>query len=106
MEAFDVELASQSGAGGKELSAQLTMIQKFLNQCCSEIKHTEHTGDSDDAAEGDDREDTHLRQAVTTSALEDWLRRGDHPIVKDMHWYVYSMWVYRVEVAPQIQGQR
>ena len=97
-EALDVELASQRGAGGKELSAQLTMIQKFLNQCCSET--VEHTDDSGAAAGRDDEEDTHLRQAVTTSALEDWLWRGDHPIVKDMHWYVYSMWVYRVEKMP------
>ena len=96
-EAFDAELASQGGAGGKELSAQLTMIQKFLNQCCSETKEVTGGGA---AAERDDEEDTHVRQAVTTSALEDWLWRGDHPIVKDMHWYVYSMWVYRVEKMP------
>ena len=41
------------------------------------------------------------RQVVTTSALEDWLWRGDHPIVKEMPWYVYSMWVYRVERMPR-----
>ena len=38
---------------------------------------------------------------MTTSALEDWLWRGDRQILKDMHWYIYAMWVYRVETTPQ-----
>ena len=37
------------------------------------------------------------REMQSTGALDDWLHRGDHPIVKDMSWYAYAMWVYRVE---------
>ena len=37
---------------------------------------------------------------VTTSTLEDWLWRGDDPIVRDMSWQVYAMWIYRVERPP------
>ena len=64
---------------------QLTFLQKFLNDCCAEKLPL---------AEDD------CRQIVTTSPLDDWLWRGDNPIVKDMSWYVYSMWVYRVETLP------
>ena len=34
------------------------------------------------------------------SQLDDWLNRGEHPIVKDMNLYVYSILVYRVELSP------
>ena len=34
------------------------------------------------------------------SQLDDWLHRGDNPIVKDMSLYIYSMWVYRSERNP------
>ena len=37
------------------------------------------------------------RGPVALSQLDDWLHRGDNPIVRDMNLYVYSMWVYRVE---------
>ena len=91
-EAFDEELANQSAGGDRELRGQLTMIQKILNQCCSESCET--------APVGDDVDDNHVRQVVTTSPLEDWLWRGDHPILRDKHWYLYSMWVFRVEKMP------
>ena len=72
--------------GDRDARDQLTFLQKFLNQCCSES--TVH----DEGSEADP-----TRQILTTSPLEDWLWRGDDPIVKDMSWYVYSMWVFRVE---------
>lgn len=28
---------------------------------------------------------------------QDYLHRGDHPIVKDMSFYVYAMWIFRIE---------
>ena len=40
------------------------------------------------------------RVVVTTSTLEDWLWRGEDPIVGDMSWQVYAMWIYRVERPP------
>ena len=45
-------------------------------------------------------EEAPKREIVTTSPLEDWLWRGKHPVVKDMSWYVYSMWVFRIEKPP------
>ena len=36
-------------------------------------------------------------KGVALSQHDDWLHRGDDPIVRDMNLYVYSMWVYRVE---------
>ena len=57
-EAFDNELASQSAGGDKELRGQLTMIQKFLNQCCSES--IEHKDVSGTAPVGDDVDDNHV----------------------------------------------
>ena len=89
-EAYDIEYAQiASGGSEKDTRAQLSFLQKFLNQCCSERLDQEEEG-----------EDGPVRQIVTTSPLEDWLWRGDHPILKDMHWYVYSMWVFRVEKLP------
>ena len=73
-EAFDDELANQSARGDKEVRGQLTMILKFLYQCCSEsIKHKDVRGAAPD---GDDVDDNHVRQVATTSPLEDWLWRG------------------------------
>ena len=84
-EAYDCEFADiKSGENDKDTREQLTFIQKFLNQCCTESLTMSEEEDGD-----------HVRQIVTTSPLEDWLWRGDHPIVKDMNWYVYSMWVSR-----------
>ena len=34
---------------------------------------------------------------VTTNQLDDYVYRGNHPLVKHMTLYVYSMWVYRAE---------
>ena len=34
---------------------------------------------------------------VTTNQLDDYLNRGDHPLLAPMTLYVYSMWVHRVE---------
>ena len=45
------------------------------------------------------------RIVVTTSTLEDWLWRGDDPVLQPMSWQVYSMWVYRIE-RPALQGAR
>lgn len=41
--------------------------------------------------------------SVTTSSLEDYLFRGDHPVLKDMSWSTYGMWVYRVELPPRAE---
>ena len=94
-EAFDNELASHaSGITEKGLRIQLTMIQKFLNQCCSEsitqsvnsnVPANENDGHTENTNEPQQES---VRQVVTTSPLEDWMWRGTHPIVRDMSWYV------------------
>ena len=40
---------------------------------------------------------TGYAKAYTYSQLDDYLHRGEDPIVRDMSLYIYSMWVYRVE---------
>ena len=40
---------------------------------------------------------------VTTTSLEDYAWRGDHPLLKDMSWSTYGMWVYRVELPPRAE---
>ena len=47
--------------------------------------------------ESEQREVEEQRFVVTTSTLEDWLFRGDHPTLKAMSFQVYAMWVYRIE---------
>ena len=42
--------------------------------------------------------DTARARYSVYSQLQDYLFRGSHPLVRDMSLYVYSMWVYRVEV--------
>ena len=37
-------------------------------------------------------------KGAVLSQHDDWMHRGDHPIVRDMSLYVYSIWVYRVEL--------
>ena len=80
-EAFDTDLANRSHeADDKDLRGHLTMIQKYLNQCCSEqsVLHSDEPL-PDGKTEGSDEEgrSKEIRQVVTTSPLEDWLWRGD-----------------------------
>ena len=59
-----------------------------------------HTGTTHVRSSGDDEGagDKPLRAPKeTTSPLEDYLWRGDDPVLKDMPWYVYSAWVRRIE---------
>ena len=37
-------------------------------------------------------------KGAVLSQHDDWMHRGDHPIVRDMSLYIYSIWVYRVEL--------
>ena len=36
-------------------------------------------------------------RGAVLSQHDDWMHRGDDPIVRDMSLYIYSVWVYRVE---------
>ena len=69
-------------SGNPERRVALTFLQKFVNACGTETEQ---------------REVEEQRFVVTTSTLEDWLFRGDHPTLKAMSFQVYAMWVYRIE---------
>ena len=89
---YEYDVALRYGDAGVDASrVQLSVLQNFLNECCSE--HEER-------AEGEQR------IVVTTSTLEDWLYRGDHPILASMSLQVYCMWVYRIEKPHRNPNQK
>ena len=89
---YEYEVASKyAGAGVDGAKIHLSILQQFLNECCSE---------SEVRAEGEQR------VVVTTSTLEDWLYRGDHPILACMSLQVYCMWVYRIEKPHRNPNQK
>ena len=89
---YEQVTAAQSTQAGCETGRiALTFLQKFLNECCSEKEQ---------------REDADQRCVVTTSTLEDWLHRGDHPTLAPMSLAVYAMWVYRIEKPNQKPTRR
>ena len=96
VEACDFELATQGTGNSKDAGRRLSILQHFLNRCCSE---TIQVGGGDDCEIAQDSKID--RENVTTGPLEDYLWRGDDEILKDMPWYVYSMWVYRIEKPPK-----
>jgi len=80
-----VVAARVSNIGTDKMQMHLSVLQHYLNECCSE---------KEERAEED------RRFVVTSSTLEDYLYRGDHPVVAHMSLYVYCMWVYRFEKPP------
>ena len=77
-------MATRSAQSGVEESKlALTFLQKFVNSCGTESEERED-------AEG-------TRFVLTTSTVEDYLFRGDHPILAPMSLQVYCMWAYRIE---------
>ena len=96
VEAFDVLMAEKGG--GLDARKKLNILEKFLSDCC---KETAKEDDEKHGAEGDgdDVQNTKpdRQKAPTTGPLDDYLWRGNDVVLKDMSWYVYSMWVYRIE---------
>ena len=76
-QALEFEMASKHVGGDvSETKVHLSVLQQFLNECCSEKEQ---------------RQDGEQRYVLTTSALEDWLHRGSHPILASMSLQVYAM---------------
>ena len=61
-----------------------------------------HAVDDCDATEvvGNGQQRAACPKSVALSQLDDWLHRGNDPIVAHMNLYVYTIWVYRVEKSP------
>ena len=77
------ELANASGGSLRNVTSTLAKTREGVSE--------EAPGPTVDAlAQGK------FRGAVL-SQHDDWMHRGDHPIVWDMNLYVHSIWVYRVE---------
>jgi len=88
--AYDHEVAQKSSSFDVDQNrVALTFLQKFVNDCCTQ-------NDTKVDAEAQ-------RFVVTTSTLEDWLHRGDHPILAPMSFQVYAMWLFRIE-KPQVRA--
>ena len=89
-EAYNLDIAArqlQHGGCQQAAVAASKFMQEFLLRM-GEEKASEAQKDG-------------LRIKVATSTLEDWLWRGEAPIVRDMNWHVYATWVYRVEKPSQ-----
>ncbi|CAE7805372.1 unnamed protein product [Symbiodinium sp. CCMP2592] len=115
-EAFDEDQAAASCC--KDAQHKLTFMQALLEQHAvkervsedpkaedreSNLQSLQATGE--DAAVSACRSYGKNGLVVTTSSLEDYLFRGDHPLVRDMSWSPYGMWVYRVELPPTLAGK-
>ena len=87
----DVALKAPAVTSGRESKQVISFLEKFLQDSGAEREERKKGGD---------------RVVVTTSSLEDWLFRGEHPLLAPMSLYVYSMWVYRVEKASGFATQR
>jgi hypothetical protein len=89
---YEYEIATKHAeAGADSTKVHLSILQQFLNDCCTEKG---------------ERTEADMRVVITTSTLEDWLNRGDHPILKPMSLQVYCMWVYRIEKPHRNPGQQ
>ena len=89
---YDVAVKSQNSSGSykDERKVALTALQRFLNE--AEAETTE------------DKDSEGARRTRTTTPVDDWLHRGDHPVLKDMPLYIYAMWVYSDE-KPAYHGR-
>ena len=95
--AFDEEAGNKKMKEPQAQPQQLAFARDLLSRFGDETTTLDPEGggkgpDGDDI-EGAGKTD---RRTATTNTLSDYLWRGDHPIVKDMPWYVYAMWVYKV----------
>ncbi|CAJ1427508.1 unnamed protein product [Effrenium voratum] len=93
---------------------KLTFVQELLKQhavqenvadaeesgAVTNLRAFQETGDDAPVLAGDRVAQRAGYLSVTTSSLEDYLFRGDHPVLADMSWSTYGMWVYRVELPP------
>ena len=90
-------ITANKAAGERNAAQTLTFLQKYFNRCCDEKAEGRISASNSSAGvtlapdnvdgEGDGEpapDDDFVRANASTSAFDDYLHRGDHPIVRDM----------------------
>jgi hypothetical protein len=90
--------AAQDNSGGQQGHAPKRRRLRCKQPAASADPPEPAIAPAAEAAAAAEVEKVPASRTMTLSQLDDWLHRGDHPIVKDMNLYVYSLWVYRVEL--------
>ena len=96
-----LSLNAQDPASRKSLACIYDMLTGQASAKEGNYACTSHETTDADAAMNADQSNLAAiveRKTIFTSSYDDWMWRGDDPIVRDMSWYVYCMWVYRVEL--------
>lgn len=88
--------------GQKDARIVVFVLHRFLTETVASTTSRVETShpDGHEPVGDEDAQIPKSRVFVTTSTIEDWLWRGDDPVVKDMSLQIYSMWVYKVERPP------
>ena len=87
-------LPGNAGQQSEALRSMTKLLRNFKEGHSLEPEPLAPTGVEDLAAKAS------KAVGYALSQLDDWLFRGDNPIVRDMSLYVYSLWVYRAERNP------
>ena len=110
-QALELEKKGSQGAHGSTFHALTKMMNEFKEGHAEdrvEPGGEESQGAGAEAPEAPPRPapaapscDARTATYRTSSQLDDWHHRGEHPLVRHMGLRVYSMWVYRTEVPLQ-----
>ena len=82
--AYEHDVATKAARDTPDHRQVVSFLAKFMRDMGSESEEAPRTGDG-------------FRIVRSTSTLDDWLHRGDHPVLKHTSLQVYTMWVYRCE---------
>ncbi|CAK0887182.1 unnamed protein product [Prorocentrum cordatum] len=82
--AYEHDVATKAARDAPDHRQVVSFLAKFMQDMGCESEEAPKTGDG-------------FRIVRTTSTLDDWLHRGDDPVLKHMSLQVYAMWVYRCE---------
>ena len=84
--AYEHDAATKAARDTPDHRQVVSFLAKFMRDMGSESEAAPRTGDG-------------FRIVRSTSTLDDWLHRGDHPVLRHMSLQVYAMWVYRCETS-------
>ena len=96
-QATDTERGQKSSDATCKSKAVKEFLKESKNFALAEGSTLEPKPDNEHTAETGKRGKATYHQ---TSQLDDYLHRGDDPLLRPMNLYVYSMWVFRVEIQP------